>query len=63
MRPFLLSAHTKPITQLRFNREGDLLFISSKDKYVTVWYTENGELLGSFQHDGAVNTIDVDGNL
>jgi translation initiation factor 3 subunit I len=63
MKPFLLSAHSNPITQLRFNKEGDLLFVSSKDRNVSVWYTENGELLGSFQHEGAVNSIDIDGNI
>jgi translation initiation factor 3 subunit I len=61
MKPIVLYAHSKPITQIRFNRESDLLFVSSKDKLVTAWYTEKGEILGSFLHEGSVNSIDIDG--
>ncbi len=61
LQPFLLHAHIKPITWLKYNREGDLLFVSSKDQTASVWYTETGELLGTFDHDGAVFCIDVNG--
>ncbi|KAL0483925.1 translation initiation factor 3 subunit Eif3i [Acrasis kona] len=60
MKPFLLHAHTKPISWIKFNREGDLIFVASKDALVTVWHTHNGELLGSYQHSGAVTCLDVD---
>jgi len=59
IKPINLHAHLKPISWLKFSREGDLLFASSKDQTVTVWYTSNGQLLGSFKHQGAVNCIDV----
>ncbi|PSN54575.1 Eukaryotic translation initiation factor 3 subunit I [Blattella germanica] len=48
------------ITQIKYNREGDLLFSSAKDHVPNVWYSLNGERLGTFEgHQGAVWAIDV----
>lgn len=48
------------MTKVRYNREGDLLFSSGKDKIPSVWYSINGERLGSYSgHNGTVWTIDV----
>ena len=42
------------------NREGDLIFSAAKDNQPNVWYSLNGERLGSFKgHNGAVWCIDV----
>jgi len=61
MRPILLQGHDRAITQIKYNREGDLLFSSAKDKAPNVWYSINGERLGTYQgHNGAVWCIDVD---
>ena len=44
----------------RYNLEGDLLFSVAKDSKPTVWYSNNGERLGTFNgHNGAVWCIDV----
>lgn len=60
MRPILLQGHTRSLTQIKYNREGDLLFSVSKDKVANVWYSHNGERLGTYSgHQGAVWTIDV----
>lgn len=59
MKPLVLQAHLKPITWVTYNKEGDLLFVSSKDKKVSMWYTENGDLIGTFEHKGAINCVDV----
>ncbi|KAG2381912.1 hypothetical protein C9374_005704 [Naegleria lovaniensis] len=59
IKPLNLHAHLKPVSWLKFSREGDLLFVSSKDQSVSVWYTSNGQLLGTFKISGAVNCIDV----
>lgn len=59
MKPHLLHAHTKPITWLKYNTEGDLLVVSSKDFSTTVWHTETAEMLGSFKHEAAVNCVDI----
>ncbi|CAD5123513.1 DgyrCDS11853 [Dimorphilus gyrociliatus] len=61
MKPLLLHGHERSITQIKYNREGDLLFSSAKDQQPNVWFSLNGERLGSFNgHTGAVWCIDVD---
>lgn len=63
MKPYSLHSHVRPLTQLRFNKEGDLLFSSAKDSSAHVWRTKNGEKLGSFDsHNGSIWCIDVDSN-
>jgi len=60
MKPILLQAHERSLTKVRYNREGDLLFSSGKDKIPSVWYSINGERLGSYNgHNGTVWMIDV----
>ncbi|RUO97442.1 hypothetical protein BC936DRAFT_140801 [Jimgerdemannia flammicorona] len=59
-RPILLQGHTRSLTQIKYNREGDLLFTVSKDKVVNVWFSHNGERLGTYiGHQGSVWTCDV----
>lgn len=61
MKPLLLQGHQRPITQIKYSREGDLLFSSAKDNKPNVWYSLNGERLGTYNgHSGAVWCIDVD---
>ena len=53
--------HERSLTQIKFNREGDLLFSCSKDHVINVWFTHNGERLGTYDgHNGTVWSIDVD---
>ncbi|KAF9496555.1 WD40 repeat-like protein [Pleurotus eryngii] len=61
MRPILLQGHERSLTQIKFNREGDLLFTCSKDLVINVWFSHNGERLGTYDgHNGTVWTVDVD---
>ncbi|KZT19976.1 WD40 repeat-like protein [Neolentinus lepideus HHB14362 ss-1] len=61
MRPILLQGHERSLTQIKYNKEGDLLFSASKDIGINVWFTHNGERLGTYDgHNGTVWTIDVD---
>jgi len=61
MRPLLLKGGERPVTDILFNTDGDLLFSSSKDNSITVWLTESGERIGTFEeHTGAVWSISVD---
>ncbi|XP_060862620.1 eukaryotic translation initiation factor 3 subunit I-like [Metopolophium dirhodum] len=61
MKPLMLQGHERAITQIKYNREGDLLFSSAKDVTPNVWYSLNGERLGTYiGHTGAVWCIDVD---
>jgi len=61
MKPLMLQGHERSITQIKYNREGDLLFSCSKDNKPNVWFTVNGERLGTYNgHQGAVWCLDVD---
>ncbi|KAJ7759207.1 WD40-repeat-containing domain protein [Mycena metata] len=53
--------HERSLTQIKFNKEGDLLFSCSKDHIINVWYSHNGERLGTYNgNNGTVWTVDVD---
>ncbi|KAJ7170483.1 WD40-repeat-containing domain protein [Mycena crocata] len=61
MRPILLQGHERSLTQIKFNAEGDLLFSCSKDHVINVWYSHNGERLGTYDgNNGTVWTVDID---
>ncbi|KAK9464317.1 WD40-repeat-containing domain protein [Lipomyces arxii] len=61
MRPILLKGHERPLSQLKYNKEGDLLFTVSRDKVINVYYSHNGERLGTYTgHQGAIWSVDVD---
>jgi translation initiation factor 3 subunit I len=52
--------HTRALTQIKFNQEGDLLFSISKDSQASVWYSDNGERLGTFDgHNGTIWALDI----
>lgn len=60
MKPLMLQGHERAITQIKYNREGDLLFSSAKDNAPNVWFALNGERLGSYNgHQGVVWCFDV----
>ncbi|CAN7088670.1 unnamed protein product [Brassica rapa subsp. narinosa] len=60
MRPILMKGHERPLTFLRYNRDGDMLFSCAKDHTPTLWYADNGERHGTFRgHNGAVWCCDV----
>ncbi|KAH8607883.1 WD domain [Trypanosoma vivax] len=54
-----LHGHMKPVTMIRFNREGDLLFSTAKEPNVSVWYTRTGERLGVYKGHTAISACDV----
>jgi len=59
MKPIALHGHERAITQIKYNADGDLLFSSAKDHSPNVWFSLNGERLGTFEgHAGAVWSID-----
>ncbi|KAF2773800.1 WD40 repeat-like protein [Teratosphaeria nubilosa] len=61
MRPILLSGHERALTQVKFSKEGDLIFSVSKDHVPSAWYSANGERFGAYKgHQGALWTVDVD---
>jgi len=61
MRPLLLQGHERAITQIKYNREGDLILTSAKDDSPNIFFSLNGERLGNLKgHSGAVWCIDID---
>lgn len=60
MKPIALHGHMKPVTMVKFNKEGDLIFSTSKERRgVSVWYTNTGERLGIFEGHQSVSGCDV----
>eukprot|EP00241_Pyramimonas_parkeae_P006807 CAMPEP_0114255406 /NCGR_PEP_ID=MMETSP0058-20121206/17538_1 /TAXON_ID=36894 /ORGANISM="Pyramimonas parkeae, CCMP726" /LENGTH=323 /DNA_ID=CAMNT_0001369775 /DNA_START=72 /DNA_END=1043 /DNA_ORIENTATION=+ len=60
MRPILLKGHERPLTYVKYNHEGDLMFTCAKDHHPTVWYADSGERLGIYHgHNGAVWSCDI----
>lgn len=60
MIPILLQAHTRSLTKVIYNRDGDLLFSASKDDKPNLWRTTNGERIGSYNgHRGTIWSLDV----
>lgn len=61
MRPIKLMGHERSLTQVKYNREGDLLFTVAKDSSACIWFSSNGERLGTLEgHKGTIWSIDVD---
>jgi len=51
------------LNQIKYNRDGDLIFSVAKDKVLCAWFTNNGERLGTYVgHQGALWTVDVSPN-
>jgi translation initiation factor 3 subunit I len=61
MRPILLHGHERSLTQIKYNKEGDLIFSVAKDHRPNVWFSHNGERLGTYEgHNGTVWCLDID---
>ena len=60
MKPVALHGHMKPVTMVRFNVEGDIVFSTSKERRgVSAWYTATGKRLGIFEGHQSVAHCDV----
>mmetsp|Transcript_5105 Transcript_5105/g.10573 ORF Transcript_5105/g.10573 Transcript_5105/m.10573 type:complete len:340 (+) Transcript_5105:101-1120(+) len=57
MRPLILKGHTRPLTCVKYNTEGDLLFSCSKDSQPTIWRSGNGERIGTYTENGHRGTV------
>lgn len=58
--PIGLKGHTRPLSHVLFNRDSDLLFTCAKDQIPTVWYSRNGERVGTYNgHTGACTKLHV----
>merc|ERR1712166_788014 len=60
IQPIGQKGHTRSITCVQYNRDSDLLFTCAKDSTPTLWYTGNGERVGTFNgHTGANTKLHV----
>ena len=60
VRPIIIQGHSRPLTMVKYNREGDLLFTAAKDHRPCCWYADNGERIGTYDgHNGTVWCLDV----
>ena len=51
----------RPLTQIRYTKDGDILFSVAKDQIICAWFSANGERLGTYHgHQGALWTVDID---
>jgi len=57
MKTVVFSGHFRPVKDIKFNNEDDLLFTASVDRTVTLWSTETNERIGTYSHDASVNCI------
>jgi len=58
--PIGLKGLTRPLSDVRYNRDNDLLFSCAKDQIPTVWYAKNGERIGTYNgHTGACTKLNV----
>ena len=48
MKPILLKGHTRALTYVKYNKDGDLLFSCSKDNKPTLWMSDTGERVGTY---------------
>ncbi|KAL5207784.1 hypothetical protein ABZP36_032219 [Zizania latifolia] len=59
MRPVLMKGHERPLTFLRYNLDGDLLFSCAKDHTPNVWFADNGDCLGTYRSCNALGRAAV----
>lgn len=61
MRPYLLKGHERPLTQVKYNREGDLVVSCAKDLQPCLWFADDGTRIGTYEgHNGAIWSCDMD---
>eukprot|EP00232_Nephroselmis_pyriformis_P020878 CAMPEP_0182864750 /NCGR_PEP_ID=MMETSP0034_2-20130328/7326_1 /TAXON_ID=156128 /ORGANISM="Nephroselmis pyriformis, Strain CCMP717" /LENGTH=324 /DNA_ID=CAMNT_0024997013 /DNA_START=70 /DNA_END=1044 /DNA_ORIENTATION=+ len=60
MRPLLLQGHERPLTFVKYNKDGDLLFTCAKDHTPCVFFSDDGDRVGTYKgHNGVVWTCDI----
>ncbi|CAD7929263.1 unnamed protein product [Amoebophrya sp. A25] len=61
MKPYLLQYHSRPMTAVKFNKDGDFFITASNDGRCCLVRTETGERIGTYEgHEGAIKSCDVD---
>jgi WD40 repeat protein len=56
-KPLILQGHSRPIKDIKFTSDSELIFTASNDRNVISWLTATGEKQKTFPHSAAVNTM------
>jgi len=59
MQPVFLTGHSRPVNQVKFNHDGDLLFTCSDDGTVCMYETFQLVRIGVFKINEACRSIDI----
>ena len=59
MQPVFLTGHSRPVNQVKFNQDGDLLFTCSDDGTVCMYETFQLVRVGVFKVNEAVRSLDL----
>ena len=60
LKTIKLSAHIRAITNIKFNKSGDLLVTTAKDTTPMLWDTTTGQRLGTYEgHEGSIWSCDI----
>eukprot|EP00758_Cryptobia_borreli_P006560 Tbor_TRINITY_DN5176_c5_g3::TRINITY_DN5176_c5_g3_i1::g.25887::m.25887/K03246/EIF3I; translation initiation factor 3 subunit I len=62
MKGISIAHHMMPVTQVKWNDDGDLLFSASKEPGVCVWRSSNGHLLGRYDTEKGTSALDINHN-
>jgi translation initiation factor 3 subunit I len=58
--PYVLHGHKRPVSETKFNNDGDFLVCASADSYISKWWSSDGKPAGTFEgHEGAVWAVDI----
>jgi len=63
MRPILLKGHDGRLTCVRYSKDGDLLFTTCRRGRINLWYSDDGEHIGTFASAGAKSAAACQKNL
>lgn len=59
MKPVVITGHSMPVKDIKFNLEDDVFFTASVDRYISLWSSETNERIGTYFHEAAVNCMAI----
>lgn len=59
MQPIYLTGHSRPVREVLYNTDGDLLFTCSDDGKVCMYNTYDCSRIGVFTNKDALKSIDI----
>lgn len=59
---FSLNGHSRPVRMVKYNRDGDMFFSCSDDKFIMAWDNDTAEKVGVYQGKGACRSLAISKN-